>query len=63
MRGIRPWAQHVLRCPVCHGELTESGSDDVQNPEGRGFACAACRRVFPVQDDIPVLLAEQSSDF
>ena len=44
---IPKWAREILRCPVCHGELTGS---DVE------LRCAACPAAYPVVDGIPVLL-------
>lgn len=46
----------ILACPRCLGSLTALG------PEGRptGFACAACRVVYPVREEIPIMLAEEA---
>jgi uncharacterized protein YbaR (Trm112 family) len=42
----------MLACPVCHGKLAlEVGF----------IRCAECSRRFPVEDGIPVLLAERSA--
>lgn len=41
---------HVA-CPACHGEL--------RTAEG-GLTCAACGRIYPVVDGIPVLIAERA---
>lgn len=42
-----------LACPMCKGELVLKGEDRL--------LCPACRRSYPVRDDIPVLLIDESS--
>ncbi|MGA1367275.1 MAG: Trm112 family protein [Blastocatellia bacterium] len=44
----------ILRCPACHGKLEE-------RPDGHGLACISCRRVYPIRDEIPVLLIEEAT--
>ncbi len=44
----------ILVCPVC------------KNPvrllmDGSGLKCEICRRVYPVRDDIPVMLPEEAT--
>jgi uncharacterized protein YbaR (Trm112 family) len=51
---IDPRLLAILVCPACHGELTELGDE-------RGLECRACGRVYPVRDDIPVMLVEEAS--
>ncbi len=43
----------ILVCPACRKALTYR-----QNPES--LKCEACRRVFPVKDDIPILLIDEA---
>jgi len=43
----------MLVCPACHKSLTVK--DD-----GRGLKCSQCRRVYPIQDDIPVMLLDEA---
>ena len=43
----------ILVCPQCKGDL------DLVN-SGAGLACAACRLVYPVRDDIPVMLIDEA---
>jgi LSD1 subclass zinc finger protein len=40
-------------CPACRAPLALTSSED-------GLKCAGCRRVYPVRDDIPVLLVDQA---
>ena len=42
----------ILRCPACKGELVLKGEDRLY--------CAACRRSYPVRDEIPVLLLDEA---
>ena len=43
-----------LACPACRQSL-------VIGPEGDTLRCTGCRRVYPVQDDIPILLVERAT--
>jgi uncharacterized protein YbaR (Trm112 family) len=44
----------ILACPKCKG--------DVQlNENGDGLVCAACRLMYPIKDDIPVMLIEEAA--
>ncbi len=43
----------VLACPECKGPLHPTA-------DGDGLTCEACRVLYPVKDDIPILLAEQA---
>jgi uncharacterized protein YbaR (Trm112 family) len=43
----------ILVCPVCKTALE-------QLADGSGLKCASCRRVYPVRDDIPVMLPEEA---
>lgn len=46
----------ILACPRCYGELRAETRDG----ETLGLACAACAVVYPVRDDIPVMLVEEA---
>jgi hypothetical protein len=41
----------ILACPKCKGPLQE---------DTRGFVCAACRLLYPVEDDIPNFLVDEA---
>ncbi|MGN6593294.1 MAG: Trm112 family protein [Terriglobales bacterium] len=45
----------ILVCPADHAPVRL-----VQ--EGAGLQCDQCRRIYPVRDDIPVMLIEEASD-
>ena len=44
----------ILVCPVCKTRV-ELLSD------GTGLKCVSCRRIYPVRDDIPVMLPEEAN--
>lgn len=43
----------VLACPVCRGGLEVTGATE-------GLVCSACAVVYPIRDEIPVMLAEEA---
>ena len=43
----------ILVCPVCKAPVKPIA-------DGSGLKCSACRRVYPVRDDIPVMLPEEA---
>jgi uncharacterized protein YbaR (Trm112 family) len=47
----------VIVCPACHGDLAvvEGAADG----EGE-LVCQGCGLVYPVRDDIPVLLVDEA---
>jgi len=44
----------ILVCPVCKKPLTAKEN-------GESLKCAQCRRVYPVRDNIPVLLIDEAA--
>ena len=45
--------KEILVCPKCKGDL------DFREPQDQ-IVCAACRLVYPIVDDIPVMLVEEA---
>ena len=43
----------ILVCPVCKAKV-------ILKEDGSGLKCVACKRVYPVRDDIPVMLIDQA---
>ena len=43
----------ILVCPVCKAPV-------MLLADGSGLKCGTCRRVYPVRDDIPVMLPEEA---
>jgi uncharacterized protein YbaR (Trm112 family) len=52
--AISPELLEILRCPACKGkvELKVNGS---------GLKCVDCKRVYPVRDEIPVMLVDEAA--
>ena len=53
----------VLRCPVCIAEPRDANKPDpklVLKEDGSGLKCVACGRVYPVRDDIPIMMVDQA---
>ena len=44
----------ILVCPVCKQPLT-------QRQNGASLKCGECHRVYPVRDDIPILLVDEAT--
>ncbi len=51
--SIHPDLLAILACPSCKGELAQLGA-------GEGLACPKCGVVYPVRDDIPIMLVEEA---
>jgi len=45
----------ILACPKCKGDLALTGQRD-------GLVCAACAKVYPIREDIPIMLMEEALD-
>jgi uncharacterized protein YbaR (Trm112 family) len=43
----------ILVCPLCKKPVTLQG-------DGKGLKCPECRRVYPIQDDIPIMLVDEA---
>ncbi|MBV9574413.1 MAG: Trm112 family protein [Acidobacteriales bacterium] len=43
----------ILVCPVCRKPLALRGGDPA-------LKCGECHRVYPIRDDIPILLIDQA---
>ena len=44
----------ILVCPVCKAPVKPT-------PDHAGLKCQTCRRVYPIRDDIPVMLPEEAT--
>ena len=51
--AISPELLEILVCPVCKVpvKLTE---------DNQGLKCSQCRRVYPIKDEIPVMLVDEA---
>ena len=43
----------ILICPACRGELE-------LKQDGSGLKCLACKRVYPIREDIPGMLVDEA---
>jgi uncharacterized protein len=43
----------ILACPKCKGEVRLNDRQD-------GLVCEACRLLYPIKDDIPVMLIDEA---
>ena len=44
----------ILACPACKAKVE-------LKPDGSGLKCVVCRRVYPIRDDIPVMLIDEAT--
>jgi len=43
----------ILVCPICKATLE-------MKPDESGLKCVQCHRVYPIRDDIPVMLVDEA---
>jgi uncharacterized protein YbaR (Trm112 family) len=43
----------ILVCPACHARVE-------LKPDGSGLKCVDCKRLYPIRDDIPVMLIDEA---
>jgi len=43
----------ILCCPKCKGDIKLNTTQD-------GLICNACRLLYPIRDDIPIMLIEEA---
>ena len=51
--AVSPELLKILVCPLDKAAL-------VVTANGQGLKCSECRRVYPVRDDIPVMLVSEA---
>jgi uncharacterized protein YbaR (Trm112 family) len=51
--GISKELLDILACPKCKGDIH-------LNDTGDGLICDACRLMYPIKDDIPVMLIDEA---
>jgi uncharacterized protein YbaR (Trm112 family) len=51
---ISPELLEILVCPVCKKPVT-------LKPDGQSLKCPQCRRLYPIRDDIPVMLVDEAA--
>jgi uncharacterized protein YbaR (Trm112 family) len=43
----------ILACPLCKEEVKLTA-------DGNGLKCVKCHRVYPIRDDIPIMLIDEA---
>ncbi len=51
--GISKELLDILACPKCKGDVSLTSRED-------GLICKSCALVYPVRDDIPVMLIDEA---
>ena len=44
----------ILACPACKAKVE-------LKPDGNALKCVECHRVYPIRDDIPVMLIDEAT--
>ncbi|PYV43114.1 MAG: hypothetical protein DMG09_01060 [Acidobacteria bacterium] len=44
----------ILACPLCKERVKPT-------PDGSGLKCVKCHRVYPIRDDVPVMLVDEAT--
>src|SRR5437899_2562082 len=53
MMGISQELLEILACPKCKGDLELTAKQD-------GLVCKACKLVYRIEDDIPIMLIDEA---
>ena len=53
MMAISEQLLEILVCPACRAKVK-------LEPDGSGLKCVECKRVYPIRDDIPVMLIDEA---
>ena len=53
--GINKELLDLLVCPKCKGEIQLKEDES-------GLVCEACKLLYPIEDDIPVMLIDEAKD-
>jgi len=51
--AVNPELLKILVCPLCKASL------EITNG-GQGLKCTTCHRVYPIRDDIPVMMISEA---
>lgn len=52
--AISPELLEILACPACKAKV-------LMKPDGSGLKCVECKRVYPIRDEIPVMLVDEAT--
>ena len=51
--AVSPELLEILACPKCKGDLEVTPAQD-------GLVCRACKLVYRIEDDIPIMLIDEA---
>lgn len=51
--AVNPELLEILVCPLCKTPVKLTSDE-------KGLKCATCRRVYPIKDNIPVMLVDEA---
>lgn len=51
--ALHPDLLQILACPECHEHIVPIDNE-------QGLLCSACKVIYPVRENIPVMLVEES---
>lgn len=51
---LSPALLAILACPMCKADVNLTADE-------KGLKCVACHRVYPIRDDIPVMIVDEAS--
>jgi len=52
--ALDPKLLDILVCPLCKADVKLTA-------DGQGLKCVTCHRVYPIRDDIPVMLIDEAT--
>jgi uncharacterized protein YbaR (Trm112 family) len=52
--ALDPILLEILACPECKGDVKLTADE-------QGLKCVKCHRVYPIKDDIPVMLVDEAT--
>jgi len=52
--AIDPQLLEILACPLCKKEVKLTADE-------KGLKCLTCQRVFPIKQDIPIMLIDEAT--
>ena len=52
--ALDPALLAILACPYCKADVKVTS-------DGEGLKCLECHRVYPIREDIPVMLIDEAS--
>jgi uncharacterized protein YbaR (Trm112 family) len=50
---LSPSLLAILACPLCKADVRLTADE-------KGLKCVSCQRVYPIKDDIPVMIVDEA---